>query len=164
MSKECAGNLNGSATPVGVVATAVVWHDLHYFMVDMRYYKVTLCQQRGASQLMRVEICWRDHKSRCDDTRDRNWRMCQTPQTCYIEFDLQCDLICQRRISEQLVGLFKCSIFCGDSVDWQEAVSNLQQATPTTGVTMVSERLETLDICFNATISHSFRALRPEPW
>lgn len=47
-------------------------------MVDMRYYKVTLCQQRGASQLMRVEICWRDHKSRCDDTRDRNWRMCQT--------------------------------------------------------------------------------------
>lgn len=60
-----------------------------------------------------------------------------TSQTCYVEFDLQRDLIGQRRVSEQLIGLLQCSVLCGDSVDWQQPVSNLQQATPTTEVTTV---------------------------
>lgn len=70
-----------------------------------------------------------------------SWTSEELVQTCYIEFYLQCDLIGQRRVTKELIGFLQRSIFCGNSIDWQEAVSNLQQATPTTTVTMlISER------------------------
>lgn len=59
------------------------------------------------------------------------------PPTCYVKFYLQGHFVGQRGVAQQLVGLFQCSVFCGDSVDGQEAVSHLQQATPTRTVTTV---------------------------
>lgn len=59
-------------------------------------------------------------------------------QTCYVKFYLQGHFVGQGGVTQQLVGLFQRSIFSGDPVDRQEAVSHLQQATPTTQVTMVT--------------------------
>lgn len=53
------------------------------------------------------------------------------PPTCYVELDLQRDLVGERRISQQLVGFFQGPVFRGDAVDGQEAVPHLQQAAPT---------------------------------
>lgn len=72
---------------------------------------------------------WSQTFSAESESKERSVR--SRTRTCYIEFYLQRDLVGQRRISEQLVGLFQCSVLCGDSVDWEEAVSNLQKATPT---------------------------------
>lgn len=61
-------------------------------------------------------------------------------QTCYVKLDLQGDFVGQGGVPQQLVGLFQRPVLRGDPVDGQEAVSHLQQATPTTQVTVVTSR------------------------
>lgn len=51
--------------------------------------------------------------------------------TCYVKFYFQRHPIGQSCISEELIGFFQCPVLSGDTIDWQEAVTNLQQATST---------------------------------
>lgn len=54
----------------------------------------------------------------------------ERPLTRHVEFHLQHDLVGERRVAQELIGLLHGPVFCGDAIDGQDAVPHLQQPTP----------------------------------
>lgn len=50
--------------------------------------------------------------------------------TCYVKLHFQCDFAVNGTISEELVGFLQRAVLSEDSIDRQNSVSHLQQATP----------------------------------
>lgn len=60
--------------------------------------------------------------------------------TCNIELNLQCDLVSQSRVSEQLMSFLQSAIFSWDPINEQQSVANLQQPTPSRSKTHKYEK------------------------
>lgn len=62
--------------------------------------------------------------------RFHNMKLLFLCNTCNIELNLQCDLVSQSRVSEQLMSFLQSAIFSWDPINEQQSVANLQQPTP----------------------------------
>lgn len=50
--------------------------------------------------------------------------------TCYVKLDLQGYFAGDAGVPQQLIGLLKCAVLSGDSIYWQDAIADLEDATP----------------------------------
>lgn len=62
--------------------------------------------------------------------RLHNMKLLFLCNTCNIKLNLQCDLVSQSRVSEQLMSFLQSAIFSWDPINEQQSVANLQQPTP----------------------------------
>lgn len=72
--------------------------------------------------------------------RFHNMKLLFLCNTCNIELNLQCDLVSQSRVSEQLMSFLQSAIFSWDPINEQQSVANLQQPTPSRSKTHKYEK------------------------